>query len=224
MIKELLKKCAELINRDDIVEELNNVNLLEEIEDQQLANDIIRLLNYYNYIVSSVFEFYLPVEEIVEANSDESSKIYYNHLGRNPNKINWVKTKDEGVTHYSLHIDHILVTEPIKPYIVSYNFTPSEIYELNTIYQLPLGINDKIICYGVASEFFASKDQLEKSEYWRNRFLYEIFKIKTKKERRLKKTFWQKQIYIVIYSTISPIKTFQYLHQKIHLHLNTFTI
>ena len=40
------------------------------------------------------------------------------------------------------------------------------------------------ICKGLAS-----KEKFTESEFWKNKFLYEIFKLKTKKERRIKSTF-----------------------------------
>ena len=73
---------------------------------------------------------------------------------------------------------------------VIYNYVPSEINDLNQGINYPSVLNDKIVCYGIASEFLASKDQFDKSEFWKNKFLFELFKFKTKKERRLKKLYY----------------------------------
>ena len=73
---------------------------------------------------------------------------------------------------------------------ISYKYEPNQISDLNDEILLPLGINQKIVIYSMVSEFLASKDSFEKSEHYKNKFLYEIFKFKTKKERRLKQTFY----------------------------------
>ena len=54
---------------------------------------------------------------------------------------------------------------------------------------LPKTIIKKVICYGIVSEAFACKNLFNESEFWKNKFLFEIFKLKTQKERRVKSTF-----------------------------------
>ena len=74
-------------------------------------------------------------------------------------------------------------------YCIEYDYIPNELTDLTDEVQLPVYLNQKVICYGVVSEFLASKDQFDKSEFWKNKFLYEVFKIRIKKERRLRPTF-----------------------------------
>ena len=60
---------------------------------------------------------------------------------------------------------------------------------LNDKITLPKGVTIKAICYGIASEFLASKNQINQAEYWNNKFMLEIFKSKTSKARKLKLSF-----------------------------------
>ena len=189
MIKQLLKKCAELINRDDILDSLKTTDSVDDISNTTIQNDIIRLISYFNFVVSNIFENYINLTETESLVSDENNRIYFSLFKKKPIKIISVKNPSNTNTHYSLHASFINTNSPNTEFNVTYNFVPSEAKDLNDEFEIPYNLNTKIICYGIVSEFLASKDQFEKSEFWKNKFLYEIFKLKTKKERRLKSTF-----------------------------------
>ena len=74
-------------------------------------------------------------------------------------------------------------------YEITYKYLPDSIKNLNDKITLPKGVTIKAICYGIASEFLASKNQINQAEYWNNKFMLEIFKSKTSKARKLKLSF-----------------------------------
>ena len=81
-----------------------------------------------------------------------------------------------------------MLSESNKTYFVNYKYLPPEISTLDS----ELKISDtlkKILCYGVVSEFLASKNLFNESEFWKTKFLNEIFKVRNKRERRFKSTF-----------------------------------
>ena len=189
MFKNLLIKCCNLIGRDDIVEELKNANLIEDIVKNDIKNDIFKLISYYNYTVTSIFENYLKLEFYEKINSNYQSQIEYFFFTFRPIKI--ISVKDENMInqHFLVKPTFLQVNCPNKPYFVTYNYTPKEIKDLSDNIILPKIICEKTLCYGVVSEFLASKGKFEESEFFNNKFLFEIFKVKTRKERRLKSTF-----------------------------------
>lgn len=189
MIKNILIKCAELVNREDIVSSLKSANTINEIKNNSTQSDVIRLLSYYNFIIESIFENYISIEKFEKLTSDENNRIYYSDFENTPVKIKSVLNTAKHKTHYSIQSTFITTNAQNSEFFINYSYTPNEIKDLNDEINYPKIFSDKIICYGIVSEFLASKDQFEKSEYWKNRFLYELFKFKTKKERRLKSTF-----------------------------------
>ena len=158
MLKNILIKTAELINRDDILSSLKKINSIDEINNDNLSNDITKMISYSNF---------------------QST----------PTKIISVKTISNFNTLFSINSTFITTNAPNQTYLINYNYLPNELKNFDDCLEIPFGFNIKIICYGIASEFLASKDQYDKSEFWKNRYLYEIFKLKIKKERRLKSTF-----------------------------------
>ena len=55
-IKDIIKKCAQLSNRDDIASAINEANILSEITNTSLKNDIIKLIQYYNFVLENIYE------------------------------------------------------------------------------------------------------------------------------------------------------------------------
>ena len=78
MLKDILIKSAELLNRDDIICELNNKN---ETTNNSLKNDIYRLINYYNYTIQNLFEHYFFITKTDIITSDKNRKIFYKYIG-----------------------------------------------------------------------------------------------------------------------------------------------
>ena len=189
MLKQLLIKCAELTNRDDIVQSLKKVNLVEEIENKTIQNDIYRLISYYNFVVVNLYENYLILTYIEKLSSNENLEIFYDDFKFKPIKIKSVKNSFGENINYNIHPLNIIVSNQSTEYCIEYDYIPNELTDLTDEVQLPAYLNQKVICYGVVSEFLASKDQFDKSEFWKNKFLYEVFKIRIKKERRLRPTF-----------------------------------
>ena len=185
MLKDILIKSAELLNRDDIINEINNPSQSENLI---LKNDIHRLVSYFNYTIQFLCEKFFPLETIDIICSDKNRKIYYNSFSFEPIKIVSIES-DNRLYNFSEHSTYITTPTQDKIYKIKYNYLPSNITNLDENYSLPNNINKKIICYGIVSEFLASKNQYEESTYWYNKYMFEIYKSKTNSNKRMKATF-----------------------------------
>lgn len=185
MLKDILLKTAELINRDDLIEALRNES---EISSQSVQNDIYRMISYYNYTMETLCENYFNIINSELIFSDKNRKINFLNFTFEPKKIDKV-TKDGRPVFFSEYSKYITVPESKTLYEVSYKYLPDRIINLTDEIALPLGVSEKIISYGIASEFLASKNQISQAEYWNNKFMLEIFKSKTSRDRKLKRTF-----------------------------------
>ena len=190
MLKNLIIKCSDLVNRDDISLALKNTSSLDEIENQNIQSDIIRLIQYYNFTISNIYENYIDAYTTEEATSNPDGNIFYSDLKYTPLKILSVSNNNFSENNIHISATKIETNSSNTKFKISYKYEPNQISDLNDEILLPLGINQKIVIYSMVSEFLASKDSFEKSEHYKNKFLYEIFKFKTKKERRLKQTFY----------------------------------
>ncbi len=189
MLKNLLIKCAELLNRDDILETLKSIDDVEDIDNKQIQNDIVRLIQFYNFTVHAACENYLGLITSEMVKSDVNKKIHYHELNFTPVRILEVRDELGGRVLFDVSPTFILTCTGNKVYQVTYKYVPDCIEKLNEKTQLPRNLNEKTIVYGVVSEFLASKSQFNQSDYWRNKFLDDLFKINIHKERRIKSTF-----------------------------------
>lgn len=185
MLKDILIKTAELINRDDIIAELKKYN---HESNEELQNDIYRMISYYNYTIEKLCENYFNLCNQQTFISDKDCRINYLSFAYEPLKILSVIYENKPV-YFNEYVKYLAAPKPCTSYTVTYKYNPDKLDNLACDIILPHGATEKIICYGIASEFLASKNQIELSEYWNNKFMFEIFKSKTSKDRKLKKTF-----------------------------------
>ena len=188
MLKDILLKTAELINRDDLINALKNEQIETQEISQSIQNDIFRLISYYNYTMESLCDNYFNLVHHQNIYSNGNKKINYLNFDFEPTKITKV-TKNEKPVFFSEYSKYITVPEENVLYNITYKFLPDRITDLNQKIELPHGVTKKLLCYGIASEFLASKNQLDFAEYWKNKFMFEIFKSKTTQDRKLKPTF-----------------------------------
>ena len=201
MLKDILISTAQIINRDDIIEELERET---PSSSQLLQNDIMRLISYYNYIMETLCENYFQILDSQTIYSDKNKQISFLNFNHTPTKIVSVKKNGRNV-FFSEYSRYITVPEPKISYEITYKFLPNKVRNLSDEITLPYGINQKIICYGIASEFLASKNMYSQAQYWNDKFMLEIFKSKTSKNRKLKRTFviWKPNLtYFLILSIL----------------------
>lgn len=189
MLKNILLKTSELVNRDDIVSALKEADSIEDIDSSNISIEISKMISYCNYILNDIFENYIFLEKKETTTSNENGEICYSNLNNKPIKIISVKSTQNTNLFYNIHSTYISTNIPNQTFIIHYCYAQNELSNFEDQIELPINLNYKTICYGIASEFLASKDQFEKSEFWKTKYLYEIFKLKIKKERRLKSTF-----------------------------------
>ena len=188
MLKNILIKCAELLNRNDIVKSLKSVDKIDSILDETLKSDVYRLINYFNFTSNTLFENYFDLTHSEQLSSNGSNIINYSNFSYTPVKILSVKDTIGNENVATVLSTHILTNMARANYVIVYAYIPHELKNLSDEIEFPERLT-KIICYGVVSEFFACKNCYDQSEFWKNKFMYEIFKFKTRKERRVRSTF-----------------------------------
>lgn len=186
MLKDIILKTAELINRDDITEQLKSQT---QTNSNSTQNDILRLISYYNYTIEKLCENYFTIQNTQNIYSDKNRKISYLNFEFEPIKILSVLKNGKPVL-FSEYSKYITVPEANVCYEIVYKYLPDSAKNLEDKITLPKGVTIKTVCYGMASEFLASKNQIDQAEYWNNKFMLEIFKSKTSRNRKIKQTFF----------------------------------
>ena len=189
MLKDIIVRCAETLNRNDIIKALKGVSSIDEIVDEQIQSDVIKIISYYNYISNAVFQEYIDLIATETITSDENNKIQYYDFKFHPIKVLSITDSIGANNCANVFSGYILTNAANKEFTVTYKYLPPEAHDLNEDVLLDKKINKRIISFGIASEYYASKNLFNESEFWKDKFLYEIFKLKTHKERRLKSNF-----------------------------------
>ena len=189
MLKNVLIKCAEILNRNDMVKCLKTQTDVSKVLDETLQADLYRLINYFNFTTTTLFENYFDLSRAETLTSDSNNIIQYHSFSYTPVKILSIVDSLGNENAATVLSAHILTNKPKSKYKVTYCYIPKELNNLTDELEVFHERLLKVICYGVVSEFFACKNMYNQSEFWKNRFLFEIFKLKTKRERRLKSTF-----------------------------------
>lgn len=188
MLKNILLQCAELLNRDDLINEIKTHTSIDEIENQQNQNDILRLISFYNYITKSIFDNYLELTTTENISTDSAGNIYFSKLKYLPIKIIKLEKLSNNVNY--IIYPNLLNTSLSNTIInITYRYSPEELKDFKSA----LCIKDKniqnTISYGIVSEFLASKNLFSESDFWKNRFIYNLFELKNKKGKYIKPTF-----------------------------------
>lgn len=188
MLKNIFIKCSEIIRNDELTKTLKTVNSFEEIESEQIQLDAYRMLQYFNYVCETIFTNYIELIENCTCKSDDEGKIYFNSLYHTPIKILDVKISNRTSIHFESYHEYIKIDSKNTTCEVRFRYCPRPAKKLSEQTNFPVGI-ERIIIYGVVEEFLACKGLYNESDFWHNKFMLELFKFKTHRERRLRSTF-----------------------------------
>lgn len=188
MLKNILIKCCELLCRDDLKHDLINHEKIENIPSSESQNDILRMISYYNFTANNIFENYINLNKSDYFQTDKNGIIPFENFILTPKKISSIKHNGSTVS-YSLYSSHIKTNLPNTKLEIIYSYLPKQLHQLSENTNISNLTLQKIIVYGIVSEFFASKNQYNESEFWHAKFMEELFRMKIKKERHLKSTF-----------------------------------
>lgn len=189
MLKNILIKCTELLGRDDLKDALETYDDTDNIENKNQQNDILKLINFFNYTMHFVSENYIDLTMIETLKSDQEGKLYYYNFCFTPNRIFCLKTKTGHKVVYEITPNFLKTNYADTVFEVTYKYTPNECKSLVSEPDIPKILNTETLCYGVVSEFLASKGQYQESEFWKKKFLNRLFKSKLQRERRIKSTY-----------------------------------
>lgn len=189
MLKDILKKVAVLLGRNDISAELDKSDKLMNITSVNLRNDISNLVMHYNFIVSAIYEHYLDLIYCDRVASNSNGEIALYKLSFRPLKVLTIEDDDFYKYDFFVRNGRIKVCSPNKLFLVSYKFTPEPVGDLSDELDFFTPDVERAICYGVAGEFLSANGKFSEANFWSEKLLTELFKIKSKRERLLKSTY-----------------------------------
>lgn len=191
MLKEIIKKCANFMGRDDIVRALEDStkNTFEDFEDDEIKYDLHRLMLCYNNVVTSVFENYLELIQTEEIATNSNGEIFYNYLTKLPVKIIQVEDMSKNLINFKANLKFIKTNYSNKLFTITYRYVPKEAKDLDDVIETFSPSYEMAICYGIIGEFLSFCGKYSESVSWKEKFENLLFNLKTKRERRVKSTY-----------------------------------
>lgn len=222
MLKNLLIQCAELLNRNDLTKTLKSNSSIESITDESIQNDIFRLMSYYNFVSNSVFNTYIDIFKSEILLTDTSGKINLDNFSSTVKSIVFVKNGTAKIK-YKLYPSFIQTNAPETKLEVYYSFLPADAKDLNSNLCTTNQSILNAISFEILSEFHASKNHYNESDFWKRKFLSSMFNLKNKKERVIKPTFmiWSKQRKILYFQILKKKKLLNFLIANLCLKITT---
>ncbi len=188
MLSKIIKNVA-LILEDE--QTLTNLKNIEKDADTPLENSTETYISLVNFVMANIAENFLCFNTTQEVVSDYEGKIYLSDLRYTPCIIKNVKDDAFKNAKFGVSIDYLTVNNLNRVHFVDYAFIPADLTGLTDTVLLPMGIDYKVICYGVVSEYYALKMQFTEANIWEQKFKNGLRNLnKTYKEVRLASRRW----------------------------------
>lgn len=177
-IKNIVKNCAVLLNKDNVVNYVvKNTNSGDAKETAE------KLINLTNVVINelSTVGFYLVRTQTIKR-SDE--KIAYSSLRSKPIKI--LSLTDENGKEYQFKAltEHVIVDK--KATVITYSYEVDEKSLDAVVTFQDYRLTEMVIAMGVAAEYLLTMHDFDGAVYWHERFVEMLKKYKSTKNVNVK--------------------------------------
>lgn len=177
MTKDIIKLSATFLGLTDVLDYLKNPVITLSTETENKIEDLIL---FTNYVVREITKNYMPLLTEEEATSNKSCEIHFTNLSKNAIAIKNIKNGLGQKVTFNLYPTFIKVGFPETKYMITYNYTPEKIQNIDQTLELPFGLGSEIVAYGVASEYALSKLLYNEADMWESKFKNSLENIKVK--------------------------------------------
>lgn len=168
-VKSVLMLSLTMMNRKDLVSALSLSTLTDEVE---------KLLNCYNLVVSELCEEYLPLIH-TQTISSTSGRYHFNLFHKTPLEIKAVFNRNGDEISYKQTPLYIICDEP--EITVSYVYYPQNAKINDVSVYDKTKISERILALGVAREFLLQSGLYEEALSFDNRFQQALTQVLLKK-------------------------------------------
>ena len=186
-VKDIVKKVALFLDRKDILEYLNTgatENYLSVLDDVNL------LVNCYNVVGGEIASLYYRFKTTERLSPKSGGIIKMADFSKNPLAV--ISVKDDKGNKVNAKILPSEIVVNASEVLVEYYYVPSY-KNLDDISDYDnTCITDRILCYGVLTEYFLIKGGYEEANLWHGKYVNALKNGPlTGKSKRLKGRVWQ---------------------------------
>lgn len=186
-VKDIVEKVAVFLDRKDILEYLKTgatENYLSVIEDVNL------LVNCYNVVGEEIASLYYRFKTTERLSPNLSGVIKIADFKKNPLAI--ISVKDVNGNKVNAKILPSEIITNLSEVVIDYYYVP-DVKNLEDISDFTgTSITDRILCYGVLTEYYLIKGGYEEANLWHGKYINALKnKPLTGNGKRLKGRVWQ---------------------------------
>lgn len=158
-VKDIVKRAAKNLGREDLVESL---------EADRTAGEAGTLIDCYNLVENEIALEYLPLKAEEEFTPAEGGIVYarFSHA-----PVNVVKVQDRRGVRVDFELLPALLRLPegVGPVRVLYAYAPAK-KELSDASEFTEKVSERLLSYGVASEFCLMRGQYSEAAVWERKY------------------------------------------------------
>lgn len=163
VIKNIIKNACQYLQKKDIVAVIDEE---EEATDdtQAVIDDLVMICNK---VIQEIATDYLPcvAYEYVEV---EVGCFDISDLENTLLAIKFIKTSKLSNVKFEVYGTSVIIKN--GSYVIAYSYLPDELVFTDSISDFSFRLTDRVISYGVVSEYFAINGQYDDSYIWEKRF------------------------------------------------------
>ena len=182
-IKDIIKISATYLGKNNVLEYLAEENGNYGDAVQQIDN----LTRCANLVIGELAASYFPMKKS-EIKRTVNGKINFSEFTENIMRVDGVYTENGDKTDYK--VKPLAIEVNCSSVIVEYTYLPSNYGLTDVIGYKDSEVNERLIAYGVCSEYSIIERNFDESIMWRNRFNEEIKKLISPKNTTAKKRSW----------------------------------
>ncbi len=184
LVKDIIKKSATLIGREDVVKYLND-ELDNPTENTTSTVDVmVRLLNL---VVNELAGSFIPLI-ITESVSASGGKVYYSDLSHSPREI--LKAFDGQGKDRLISVGHTFARVGCSQVEIEYSCFPSEVTVEDSLAYSEKDVPLRVLCYGLLAEYSISQGCFKDAVLWHDRYADAITELCKPKNVTVKRRNW----------------------------------
>lgn len=172
-VKDVIKLVCDFVGEKDIVAKMDKESPLSDAEQQKV--DL--MTRCFNLVVQEIACDYFPflTKESIDV---QNSVLNFSNLSKKVVHIYEIKNRFGMSLRFRLFPNHVEIYGNAKS--VVYSFMPDEL-SLNSTLDLPCGLTERVIAYGVTSEYLLIDGLGDDAEIWENRYKESLFILSRKR-------------------------------------------
>lgn len=180
LVKDIIIKVLELMEKHELIKSINAGDVLVDEESQEVENYV----NYLNLVRNEIATEYIPNVKI-ETVKTKDGKIYFSTLTNPVIKVLSVKDMFGNSIKFEVFEDCIFVNESVAT--IKYNASPSKLSLNDEFFST---IPERVFAYGILRENYYVQSLFEDAGVWEERFLNSLQALERKENETIIKRRW----------------------------------